>query len=154
LQTACDLPSAMAICHLLISCGARRHAIRHLPFAADCKWHAICHLPRGGFNAAARHLKSAVVQTGWRRPIGCHIFKGHCPRTSPVISGVLAERDMHFKAFYASSPPCTDRCTPYATRNQPQPIWIHFESLGSAGTRVFTQPDKHQENTHPLKKPS
>jgi len=44
--------------------------------------------------------------TGWQRCRKCLISIGLFPHTRPMISGSFAERDLHLKASYASSPPC------------------------------------------------
>ena len=49
---------------------------------------------------------AVAFDTGWRRPIGCLIFRGHFPQTSPIISGSLAERDLQLMTSYASLPLC------------------------------------------------
>ena len=50
-----------------------------------------------------------VASTWWRSVMGCHNFIGPFPQKSPVIIGCFAQRDLQFKASYASSPPCNTR---------------------------------------------
>jgi len=52
-------------------------------------------------------LDASMPCTGWWRRIACRIVISHFPQKSPMISGSFAERDLHLKASYASSPPCT-----------------------------------------------
>ena len=53
-------------------------------------------------------LQTDVMATGWLRPIGRLIFIGHFPQKSPMICGSFAGNDLQLKAFYESSPPCTE----------------------------------------------
>jgi len=49
-----------------------------------------------------------ITATGWQRPTGCLVFRGHLSRKSPIISGSYVEIDLQLKALYGSSPPCSD----------------------------------------------
>jgi len=51
-------------------------------------------------------LPNTYTLTVKLRPIGCLIFIGHFPQTSPITSGCIAKRDLRLKASYASLPPC------------------------------------------------
>ena len=42
-----------------------------------------------------------------RRPIGCLIFTAHFLRKSHILDGSFTERDLHLKACFGSSLPCT-----------------------------------------------
>jgi len=54
---------------------------------------------------------SGLFCTGWWRRMQCLIFIGNFLEKSPLINGSFAERDLHYKAFFASSPLCmNDSC--------------------------------------------
>jgi len=62
------------------------------------------HIHTGFHPDTHTHLhQKDIVNTGWRRCIGCLIITGHFPQKSPIISGSLAKRDLQLKAFLASS---------------------------------------------------
>jgi len=48
--------------------------------------------------------------TGCPRPIAYLIFVGLFPQNSPIISGSVAKDNLHLKASYGSSAPCTAIC--------------------------------------------
>ena len=64
---------------------------------------SMCSLSREMRSSQKRHTRP----TGWRRPIGCFISRGHLSKKSHIISGAFAKRDLQLKASYAVSP---ERC--------------------------------------------
>ena len=69
------------------------------------------------------------VSIGWRRVIGCFIFIPHIPHTSPIIGVSFAKNDLHLKASYESSPPCSQSSRRGGGLGS-RPKKIYFEYLG------------------------
>jgi len=78
------------------------------------------------------HTPSCI--TGWKRPIGCLIFLGRFPETSPMIRGSFTERDLRVVALYASLPPCS---------LQPELTEIFIYTVLSLHSRTFSRIRAH-----------
>ena len=55
-----------------------------------------------------------IARIEWRKLIGRLSYIGYFPQKRLMMSGVFAERDLHFEASYGSSPPLIRNAHTYA----------------------------------------
>ena len=96
--------------HIYIHCNTLQHTatlcntLQHTATHCNTLQHTATHC--NTLQHTATH--TLIHITGWRRPTGCLILIGLFPQKSPIISDSFAERDLHLKAFCASSPLCME----------------------------------------------
>jgi len=119
------------------------HTHTHNPLAARAStsvpltwtWHDVTHRSFVLFHSNSNICRNQIrdYTTGWRRVIERLIFTDHFPQKIPIISGSLAEFDLHLKASEGFPPPwkysrwegSTDVKNNYCLRNH---LFVEIES--------------------------